>query len=97
VTEAFLVVEVVIREHLMHVRLFLNTDAMFTRKHPTSSERGLNDLCTSGMNTVVNAGLLAVEQQEWVKVAVTCMEDVDDGEVVFIGDSVHLFEGVGEL
>ena len=92
--EAFLVIKIVFREHLVHIWLLFDADAVFPREHPSGCERSFNDLCSSGVNTIVDSRFLAVEEQQRMQVSISGMENVHHGEVVLIGNSVDLFECV---
>jgi hypothetical protein len=61
--ESVLVCQVVGGEHLIHIRLLLNTDAVLTRENAASVQRDPHDLGASRMYPVEDAIFAAIEHE----------------------------------
>src|SRR6185503_13183968 len=87
---AHLLVEIDLRELLAHQVALLDADAMLAGQHAADPNAEPQDVGAELLGTVQFVGIVGVEQDQRMEVAVAGMEDVHDPEAVRLAHPAHL-------
>ena len=94
-TQGRLSLEIVLVEHERQVVTLLETDAVLPREDATGGDTGTHDEFACRVDSFHHAGFPFVEDDQWMQVAVSGVEDVEDQEIVVGHDPIDLIEDLG--
>ena len=85
--DAHLLVEIDLGEHLRHQVALLDADAMLAGQHAADLDAEPQDVGAEFLGVLELAGLVGVEQDQRMQIAVAGMEHIDDAQAVCLATS----------
>src|SRR4051794_33139687 len=83
--EPLLLVEIDIAKHLRHQVALFDAHAMFARQHAAKFDADPQDVGTKGFGALHFIGLIGIEKDERMQVAVAGIKNIGDAKIVFCG------------
>lgn len=84
-------------EHFGEELTFFDSDAMFTGDGATELDAEADDLGGDIFSAVEGAGDATIEEDEWVEVSVSGVEDIGDGDLGSLADALDFAKGEAEF